>query len=56
MGALLGQREMEGRTLAGRAIGPHAAAVTDNDALHEREADTRAREIRGVVQPLKHSE
>src|SRR5207253_10666327 len=50
------QREIEGRALADSRLRPDAAAMAQDDLLHQCEADTRALEFAGAVQPLEGAE
>src|SRR5260370_30515243 len=50
------QCEVERRPLVRLSLGPDAAAVALDDALHNREADASALEFLRVVHPLEHAE
>src|SRR3982751_3266751 len=50
------QDEAEGRALAHRALCPDRPAVALDDPLHVGQADARAFEFLGLVQPLEHAE
>src|SRR5690349_19016979 len=50
------QSEVERRAAIDLRLGPDAAAVTADDALHGHEADTRTVELLRRVQPLKDAE
>src|SRR5690606_12467517 len=50
------QGEIEGAALAGRCLGPDAAAVALDDALGKCQARTGTFEIHGVVLALEHHE
>src|SRR3954469_5374215 len=47
---------MEGGALARNRFGPGAAAVAGNNTTHRREPDTRAGELRCLVQALENAE
>src|SRR5205807_142648 len=48
--------EIEGGALTGAAVGPHPAAVTRDDPVHDRQADSGALERLLRMQALKHAE
>src|SRR5450432_2291116 len=50
------ERERELSAPTHRRLGPDAAAVPADDAAHDREADPRALELRGAVEPLERLE
>src|SRR5690349_4315364 len=50
------ESEEKRRALVGLRLGPDAAPVPVNDALHDGQTDTRALKILGAMQPLKHNE
>src|SRR2546430_15763899 len=52
----LGQREVERGALVHFALGPHAAAMPLHDPFHDRQADARALELLGLMEPLKYAE
>src|SRR5262244_3993481 len=51
-----GKREIECGAAPDLALGPHAAQVTQDDALHVCQADSRALEVPGAVQALEDAE
>src|SRR5262245_42575535 len=51
-----GQREVEGRALFRRGVGPDAAAVAADDALRGGEADAGALELLDGMQALEWAE
>src|SRR5579863_10107032 len=55
---ILGRTENEEKrcSLVDRRLGPNSATVPLNDALHDRQANSSALEIAGLVQALKNSE
>src|SRR4051794_21310150 len=52
----LGQRNIERRAVIHRAFGADRSAVTLNDTLNRREANSGALELLGEMQALKHAE
>src|SRR5262245_54319731 len=50
------KREIECGAAPDLALGPYAAPVTQDDALHVCQADSRALEVLGAVQALENSE
>src|SRR5438046_434319 len=56
MSSSLSEGEEKRRALFRLGLGPDAATVPVDDALHDGQADARALKFVGPMQPLKHSE